>query len=334
MTIRNISAVFKSDVRTINLKAQEASYIQVLDDLLPFEQEGIQTTTVTLQKSYQGLTIVEDRPRNSGGVLRKQGDGKMVTFRANHFPIEGDVNAPSYQDVIDVYTGELLSSMDAEIERRFSDDIISFRARETQMKFGLIKGLMVDHNGNVVGDLYSDFDYQRHPTVTIDLTTTVDNIDKQLRDISVTIQKNTFGRAMTQKPLLLVDVTTFSDILSVLRSVEQYTSIKTLKLTQSEVITDFSIDIAGVYATYNEQPLIEAAKGYVVPRGVPGFYMHKYAPPVLNSMDYVNRIASQPYYALRVPNKTNSGVTLYTESNPLFLIGDPRMLVQVDFTLP
>ena len=94
------------------------------------------------------------------------------------------------------------------------------------------------------------------------------------------------------------------------------------------------MDVAAIYGSYNGQPFIEAAKGYVVPRGVPDFYMHKYAPPVLNSMDYVNKIASRPYYALRVPNKTNSGITLFTESNPLVLIGDPRMLVQVDFTLP
>lgn len=334
MAIKNVNFPFFSDTRVINDMAKEDKYNAILDNLIPFEEEGILTDTLTLQKSYDGITIVEDKPIEAGANLRNEGDGRVVTFRSLNFIIEGLVSAIQQQSIIDVYTGELLDTLDAKIEQRFASDILSIKSRLTQIKFGLFRGVMLDHNGNVVGDLYSDFGYQRHPTVSIALNSTVDDFAAKIREIFVLMQKNTYGRVMTQKPLMLVDVNTYNAIANIVRTTSQYVEMYFTTVGPNEVITRFAIDIAAIYGEYNGVSFIESGKGYVVPRGVPGYYLHKLAPPTLNSASNLNQIASQMFYAMRIPNKYNSGFDVVTQSRSIPLISDPRMLVQVDFNLP
>jgi hypothetical protein len=328
---------FRDSTRAINLLSQDATYRTIFDNPevgIPFETSGIASTGVKLAKINNIITVVSDQPRDSGaGNLRAGNNQETLYAESNHFMIDGDVNTQSFQNRIDLMTGLPINDLEVEIQKRFGLDLISYQSRLTQMKMGLFKGYLLDESGNVKKDLFTEFGYTRNAAISIDLTSSTEDIAAEFDSVHDHIADNSYGRLITQKPIMFVGKNVFDKYRALVADQLKYTSENIRYIAGNQMIDRLSVDVMRIHASYNGWAFVEDDVGYVVPRGVAGLFAHWYAPNVLNSAATgINKISSQQYYSMRKPNSINSGVSLYTETNPLVMCTDPRLLVKVDFT--
>lgn len=290
-----------------------------------FTESGISTTEAVIDYATDVISIIPTAPR--GGVAEpytsRTEDG--VKISALHIPTRGSVYADEVQDKRLFGTSDL-DSPNALRDRKMSGLRKNIEATIENMRFGAIRGKVLDFDGSELLDLYAIFGItQTSLSLDLGVSTTpvlIRVIDAERASEDALGGDTPSGFVALASPLFM----------DKLRQNPAYdTSLRYGR--PSALMADFRTGITIGNTTFIEcrstpgLPVrIPAGEAYLVPHGISDLLLTRYAPG-----DYMESVNSPglPIYAKSEPMGYDKGYSLEAQSNPINFCSRPGAIIRL-----
>lgn len=296
-----------------------------------FQEYGISTTSMMIERQGGGLKLVPTAPR--GGVRSTVGreKRKLIPIAAVHLPQGDTVMADEVQNVRAFGSETEVESVSRLVTRQLTKMKGNLDLTLEYHRIGALKGLVLDADGiDVIYDLYQIFGMQRQ-TMGFDIATAASGVDLKQKtvDLKRAIQRALGGRShkgvRVKASESWMDAYTGNN--SMKKAWELWQSGQYNREDQTEGIfvymgVEFQVYAGGV----GGEDFIPEGKAYAYPKGIPGMFQTAYAPG--DYMDTVNTIGS-PYYASQERLPHNKGVDLESQSNPITFNSLPEAVIEL-----
>jgi hypothetical protein len=291
-----------------------------------FSEEGISTTTFSIEKKGSSISLVPTAPRGSSGKPMGNDKSKMIPFGVVHLPQRGSVLADEVQNLrafgteTEVQLAQTVMNRKLEKMRRDLDTTIEYQ------RIGAIKGQVLDSDGTtVLLDLHTSFGtaQQTHNMVLGNSATKV-----KVKTVEAKRKIETALGGLKYKSLRALCSQSFFDSLVGHAAVEKaYDRWMNGEFLREDQRSGFYF--AGVFweeyvGSVGGQDFVADGDALLIPEGVPDLFLTKYGPA--DYMDTVNTMGL-PYYAKQEPMKFGKGIEVESQSNPIHLCTRPQVPV-------
>lgn len=314
---------------------QDAEYVPGrIGQLGLFDESGISTTSVSIEKVGDTLRLVPAEPRGSSGQLYKAEKRNMRNFTALHLPQRGAVMADEIlgmrawgsESEVEVMSRYVQTQYLAKMKR-------DIEATQEHLRIGAIKGLVKDADGTTtLLNLFTEFGVTQ-ATVNWDL----DGVE-DVRQAIVTLKRNVASKlkGIPFNGIMVLCGSTFFDALignsTVEAAYDRYMDGGFLRDDYSaQGQNGFTFGSTGVrFEEYRGSvggvDFIPATKAYAVPLGVPELFITRFAPG-----DYMQTVNTMglPYYATQERMPHDKGIALEAQSNPIHLCTRPDIVYEI-----
>lgn len=301
---------------------------QVVD----WEEEGIPTTSATIEHDGEELKILNPTPRGGPGNTSADKPRVVRSLVVPHYQHDDFVLADSVQNVRAFGTTSTLETVQGRVDRKLEshtrlklDPTLEFQ------RVGALKGVIVNADGTVLYDLYEEFDVTPEAVVDFDLDNAnplsgalrgaADDVSRMVADalgaIPFTGLHAFVGRAFWKQLIAHPEVEKI------------YLASQTLATALLNPMAYKTIQIGDI--TFEEYrgkhgttPFIADDAAHIFPVGVPGLYRTVYAPA-----DYEETVNTEglPRYAKQWPMANGKGRHLESQMNALNYITRPNALI-------
>lgn len=293
-----------------------------IGDLGLFEEQRIDTTSVNIVEKNNSIILVPSKPRGSEGTSLDSDKRKGENFPLVHLPMSGAVLADSVQNVKpfggETREGMVQAKIDNELDRmRGSIDVTI----EWQ-RMGALTGKILDHNGDVIVDLFKKFGIQRFVKTldfTKDLRTQIKAAQRESKKAQGAIKAPRYR--VLAGPDLIDEMLKNEDFK---RAYERYDSGSALRDDVTGGISFGGATWEEYEGQVGEQKFIADDEGLLVPEGVRGMYKTYFGPA--DYEETVNTLGL-PYYAKAELMKFGKGHELEGQSNTISINNAPRAVV-------
>lgn len=308
----------------INLIPNTVGYLNSIN-LLPVAP--LYSSVAIVEIADGVLNVLPIQPRGGPSSV-----AKVHTRRAKGFPVpqipHDDHVSPDDVDGLRRFgtrNREALMSL-------LSDRLATARAKHDTtleyMRFGALKGLILDHEGSTLYDLYSEFGVTQK-TINYQLNVATTNVLKHSLDAVRHIEATLVGDRKTGVEALVSPG--FFDALVGHEKVQK--AYASWQEAQNRTGGDMRSGFTYGGITYREVadqiggvPLIEDGKGHIYPVGTTSTFRTYVAPGDFN--DAIGA-PGQIYYARVEPSKHQRGYDIHTQSNPLPMCLRPGVLIEI-----
>lgn len=290
-----------------------------------YEQRGISTTKALIEYKDDGLTLVPASQRGAPGDLHRSSKRKMVELEAPHLRTQATLMADTFQNVRGFGTNALTT-----IEDERNAKLTEMRARlGLTMEYHWMRALagkILDADGSVLVDLLAEFGVTQ-ATHSLALSVSTTNVRNKL--VGAKRASEAVLGGASPKGWVCLASAGFMDLFTAHPSVEApLAGWLAARDMRDDVRSDFNFagvqfveakDFAGVTA-------VEDGAAYLVPEGVPGLYVTRFAPG-----DYVDTVNTegQLYYTRAEPLPFNRGVQIEAQMNPVSVVTKPRAVIKL-----
>lgn len=306
-----------------------------------FRDTPIPTTFVRLGITNEELAIIPSRERGGESNLNMRRDQGTLMFNIPHFPLDDSIGPSDIQNVMNWGESYVFTALAGVVTQKQE----TMRAKHEQtwhhLDWGALKGLVVDGEGKLIANLYTEFGITQ-PTANFALGTAGTNVPALLR----TVKANT-GRELRGAPntgLRIFAGSQFFDAFlghtSVVEALKAYAVPGQMNPQRDDVVDE--IRFAGTViervteefayrkpdGTFQMLPAIPANEALAVPMGT-GYFRRYIAPP--DSIDLANR-APQPDSKIFVSTHDlphGKGREIHTESNVLPICVRPQIITKL-----
>lgn len=332
-----LADVFKSNLFTttsLGAKVDRVPYVpQVLAQLGIFEEDGISTTSLYIERRHHKLSLVPARPRGAPGTPIGGPKRDGVYFEAPHLPVTAHITPDMLQNVRGFGTPAMLAGVG---EKR--DELITAMSRSQDVtlefhRLGAISGVILDANGDVLIDLYDRFEIDQPDNIVFELDDQYDPnnpakagaIRKQITGAKRQIADTLEGVAPTGIIALCGDKY-FDDLTN-------HPEVNRTYLNQSaanELREGDPIDQVRYggcrFLNYRGwgDVAIPSDECRFVPLGVPELFITRFAPSPLFSA--VNSKGKPKYVVPSIDRTGEKEITLEMQSNPINICTRPESL--------
>ena len=296
-----------------------------------FEEDGIDTLFVGIEKRPEGLALVGPTPRGGPGETIVLEEDEMRLFKVPHFQRNDHLLADEVQGRRAFGSENDFETVLQRIDRKVNRHLRDFDATIEHQRVGAIKGIVTNKAGGVMFNLYTQFEIAAPAPVYFDL----DNDASPLRAIS---------RELVYRVEDALDTSytgidawcgrEFWDKLTGHKSViEAYKALQDrmglLGRAEVDAVELFGINWrryrtgAKAQTANGNVPFIAADECRFVLRGVPGLFITRFAPA--DYMETVNTIGLPRYLKQKVRDD-DKGVNLEIQTNPINLCTRPEVL--------
>lgn len=299
-----------------------------LADLGLFEEDGITTTTVEIEKSGDTLALVAAGERGAPGQQVAGDPRDVLHFGTIHLPQDSTIRADEIQNLRAFGSESELETVQAVVAKRQLKHKRQLDATIEFHRVGAIKGVVLDADGKrVLLDLYQRFGIAQKE-IEIDLSANGPALRGQVLAVVEAVEEalgaatSTGLRAFCGKHIWAALVAN-----KYLEETFKYgPQAAALRGDPRD-----SIEFGGiVWERYTGQvgtiAFIEADTAYVVPEGVPDMFITRFAPA--DHVDAVNTLGL-PYYTSQEILRHGKGVELLSQSNPLNLNTRPAAVIRL-----
>ncbi|NHR08027.1 major capsid protein [Chromobacterium haemolyticum] len=298
-----------------------------------FKQEGINTRTVALEYANGQLHLLGPKELGEPGSRTQQRGRKIRTFLVPHVPHDDTILAGN------LIGSRAMGSTDPvrDVASVVNDKLQEMKARHDitheWMMLGAVKGEILDGDGNLLYDLYKEFEISK-TTFEFDLKNPKFDVKQQCISVCRHIEENLLGDTYTQ-PMAWVDSVYFDAFTS-------HPNVEKAFLGWSAAQEAIGGDTRNGFkfggltlVEYNgtvpdssgrPQKLIEKGCGHALPLGTMNSFRAYDAPG-----DFLEAVGTkgEPYYA-KIKNKDfDRGVDMHTQSNRLPLCLRPGVLAEL-----
>lgn len=302
-----------------------------------FTEEGVRTTSITIDLDEVGIKLVSDSPRGSvGGQPSQGGPRKVVTIPSAHLSLYDTVHPEDVQDVraFNSTEPETIANRLARKQAALRRDI---EATLEYHRVGAVKGQVLDADGStVLFDSFAAFGKTK-ATKTIAFPATAGAKNTLLRnvmDIVDTVDVAMGGNAYG--PLMAICGANFWKWLTTgaetRAAYDQWYANHAAQFNHEDFLSGV-FDYGGIrwcryHKTVGGNALVATDKAHVFPTGN-GIFRTFYAPA-----DYVETVNTdgQAFYSRMEPKKFGKGYELEVQCNPISLCMFPEALVEVTGT--
>ncbi|MCB1715847.1 MAG: major capsid protein [Candidatus Competibacteraceae bacterium] len=293
-----------------------------------FEEQGISTTTALIEKKGMTLSLVPNTPR--GGNAQSVGADKRTGFpvAAAHLPESATIMADEVTNVRMFGSENAAQAVEQVRDERLAKMRQNIEVTHEWHRIGAIKGQVLDADAStVIYDLFTLFNLSQQ-SLGMALTTTTTKVRLKCNQILKKIEDALGGTPFTMPYAFCGD--TFWETLITHDNVEKFyinsASNAALRGDPRETFSFGGIMWERYRGNIGSQAFIADDDAYVVPRGVNGLFITRFAPA-----DYVETVNTMglPIYSKSAPMKMDKGVELEAQSNPIHLCTRPNAVIKL-----
>jgi len=297
-----------------------------------FEEDGIQSTSVQIEKDGDTLALVAAGERGAEGQVVTGDKRVMISFSTVHLPQVAYIGADEIQGVRAFGTTTELQVMQDVVNRRLNKMRRQLDATHEWQRVGALKGQIIDADGTkVLVDILQQFGIQQS-VVAMKFTTEADLRNPSLA--ATEIVEDAMGNT-TWSGVRALCGRNFWKKLITHKSVTS-TYLNTQQAAQLRGDPTDTFDFGGItWERYkgrmNGVGFIDDEEALLVPQDVPELLISRFAPA-----DYMETVNTPglPYYAKQEIMRFGKGVALEAQSNPIHLPTRPKAIVRLVDTLP
>lgn len=302
-----------------------------IGDMLDFEEDGITTTSIQVERAGSTLALVEPTPRGGPGEVIDHDKRGLRTFHATHLQRDEHVYAEEVQNVrafgASTEAMQLRDLVDSKMRRHYRD----FDLTDEWMKLGVISGKIVSGKGNTVLDIYKEFDLAAPAPIELDLSDNSTKVrvfaDELRTGMEDDLVSPTYGSV-----LAFCGVDFFRQLVDFKEVRETY--LNTVAASELRGSLPDVFTYGGVtWVRYNTRKKARLAAGgnfiasdeaRVVFNGVPGLYLCRFAPA--DYWETVNTPGLPRYMREAIEERTAKAARFEAQTNPIHLCTQPATL--------
>lgn len=292
-----------------------------------FEEKGIATTKASIEQKNNTLVLVPNIGRGAPAPVFRPGQREALSFETAHLIQRSTLLADSIQDVREFGTNELKT-----LERTLQDDHLApmrlnLEATIEYHRIGAIKGQIMDASGGVLIDLLAEFGVSQQ-TLDVDLDTGTTKVQAKIL-AAKRLAENALGAAKPSAWVALCSPAFFDALLghpSVENFAAGWTAASMLRDDVRESVSIGGVTFMEYRGSYLGTDFIAAGQAYLVPQGIPGLFITRFAPA-----DYAEAVNTEglPIYAKSHLLPFNRGAMLEAQSNPVNLCSIPQAVIKL-----
>ena len=293
-----------------------------------FEEQGISTTTAVIEKRGMTLSLVPNTPR--GGNAQAVSDDKRTGFpvKATHLPESASILADEAQNVRMFGSENAAEAIEQIRDRELAKMRQNIETTHEWHRIGAIKGEVLDADAStVIYDLFTLFGLSQQ-SVGMALTTTTTKVRLKCNQILKKIESALGGTRFTMPHAFCGEEYWESFITHDLTEKSYYNTMQAAELRGDprEMFPFGGIMWERYRGKIGTKAFIADDEAYVVPRGVPGLFITRFAPA--DYMETVNTMGL-PIYSKSEPMKMNRGIEMEAQSNPIHLCTRPNAVIKL-----
>lgn len=296
-----------------------------------FDEDGVDTIYVAIEKRPEGLALVGPSPRGGPGETIAHGEDEMRLFAIPHFQRDDVMNADEVLGRRAWGSEDDLETVLSRIDRKVARHLRDFDATIEHQRVGAIKGIITNKAGGVMFNLFNQFEITPPDPIYFDLNNDAsplrqiartltykleDALDTAYTGIDAWCGRDFWDKLTTHKQVNDAYVA-LRDRMGLLGAAE-VDSIELFGITWRRYRTG-----AKAIAANGNVPFIGTNECRFVVRGVPDLFITRYAPA--DYMDAVN-LPGLPRYQRIQPKQNNKGVDIEVQTNPINMCTRPEVL--------
>ena len=293
-----------------------------------FSEEGVNTTSVSVEKLGESLSLVAAGER--GAPAKAVGGDKrtLVNFNTIHLPQRAKILADEVQGVRAFGSDSELETVQNVVNKRLGKMRRQLDATIEYQRIGALKGQILDANGStVLVDLFTQFGLVQQ-TKSLVLGNSTTKVRTKVLEAK-RLMEDALGNAMYTGARAFCSPA-FFDALTTHDLVEKFfINWQSNEVMRQDARSAFLF--GGVLweeyrGTVGGVDFIASGDAYLVPEGVPDLFVTHYGPA-----DYVEaaNTIGLPYYAKQEPLPMGKGIDLEAQSNPISLCTRPRAVIKL-----
>ncbi|WP_080498180.1 major capsid protein [Burkholderia pseudomallei] len=293
-----------------------------------FDEEGITTTTVQIERDGDTLALVQSGVRGQPAPNVLGSKPSLIPFNTVHLPQRAVIKADEIQNLRAFGDDSELETVQRYVDKRLAKMRRQLEATHEYHRLGAVRGVILDADGkHVVANLLDRFGIEQQvieyelsnakTEIRIKNEDTLEAIEDALGNVPFSSVRAFCGRNFWRKLLTLPTV--------------KETFLNTAAAAALRGDPRGAIEIDGiVFERYRGKiggiPFVGDDEAYAVPEGVPDLFISRFAPG--DYVDAVNTIGL-PYYARQEIMPFNKGVEIEAQSNPIHLCTRPRACIRL-----
>ncbi len=293
-----------------------------------FSEEGVNTTSVSVEKLGESLSLVAAGERGAPAKATGGDKRSLVNFNTIHLPQRAKILADEVQGVRAFGSDSELETVQNVVNKRLGKMRRQLDATIEYQRIGALKGQILDANGStVLVDLFTQFGLVQQ-TKSLVLGTSTTKVRTKVLEAK-RLMEDALGNAMYTGARAFCSPA-FFDALTTHDLVEKFfinwQSNETMRQDARSAFLFGGVLWEEYRGTVGGVDFIASGDAYLVPEGVPDLFVTHYGPA-----DYVEaaNTIGLPYYAKQEPLPMGKGIDLEAQSNPISLCTRPRAVIKL-----
>jgi hypothetical protein len=300
-----------------------------------FEEAGVTTSSVVIEKRGSTLTIVPAKPRGADPTPMSVNPRTGVSLQVPHNPARDYLYADEVQNVRAFGSENNLQGVEQRRDEKIRNINLSLDNTEEYHRLGAIQGLVLDADGSTLFDLFDEFGVTEPDPVYFDLAAAWASSDGGvIRGKCQTVKTNIRLALKNMMPMGGIWAPCgeefFRDLSNHPEVRETYMNQMAANDLRASGATD-SFSYGGItwelYPGYGDVELPEDECRFV-PMGVPGLFISRYAPAPW--FDAVNTIGLPRYAMATLDRSGQKFIEIEGQSNGLHICTRPEVLFTGD----
>lgn len=323
---------------TLTASINEIAYVpQAISSSGLFEEQGVATTTVSIEKRGENLVLLSTKPRGARGTPMTNDKRKMLTLDIPHIPAEDALRPDEIQNVRSFGTPGQLEGVTEVRDQKLRKMSRSLDMTLEYHRLGAIQGLVLDADGSTLFDLFDEFDVDQPDIVDLNLDAAWDEADGgRVRALIQGIVRD-IRDALGGRPYTGVDSYCGDALFDALTNHPElrqtYLNQQAANQMRENPDPFESVRYGGVtFKNYrgSGDVAIDDDQCQFVPLGVPELFITRFAPAPWFSA--VNSIGLPKYVMASLDITGEKEITLEAQSNPICLCTSPQALFRAKRT--
>lgn len=304
----------------------------ILGSLGVFEEAGVTTTSISIEKQNEVLTLVERSARGGVGEVEDRETRNMRNFIIPHFQRNDSVLADEVQNVRAFGSENTLQTVQDRVNQKMARHTRSFDFTMEFLRLGALSGIVLDKDGLVIHNLFSEFGVTPPQTVDFVLGTAATDVRGKCASVRDGIEDACEG-AMVSRVYGLAGDTFFQKLVTHSKVEDTYKNWEASVSLRNDPRLPF--EFGGIsWIRYHTKPkakvgngnspLIGATSCRFVATGVPELFITRFAPA--DYEETVNTVGL-PRYARQYAMPNGKGRMMEMQMNPIVLCTRPDALI-------
>ncbi|MBI3143815.1 MAG: major capsid protein [Pseudogulbenkiania sp.] len=293
-----------------------------------FDEEGITTTVVQIEKDGDTLALVAAGERGAPGQIVAGTKRQLIPFNTVHLPQRSSIRADEVQGLRQFGSETELESVQTLVGKRQAKHRRQLDATIEFHRLGAVKGQILDADGQrVLLDLYQAFGIQQK-TVAMELADANTHLRSKCLQIHEAIED-----ALGAIPHACVRAVCGKNFWAALLANADFEATylnselaAALRGEPREAIEFGGIVFERYRGKVGSTAFVGDDEAYAIPEGVPELFITRYAPA--DHIDTVNT-NGLPYYTSQEIMPHGKGVELESQANPLNLCTRPGAVIKL-----